>query len=53
LESAGIMRSRKVGRVKTCRLEPTALEPVAAWINDRRRVWEQRLDALEHHLEES
>jgi DNA-binding transcriptional ArsR family regulator len=53
LEGAGLMRSRKVGRVKTCRLEPAALDPVAAWIGDRRAVWEQRLDALEQHLEEA
>ncbi|MEX0826284.1 MAG: metalloregulator ArsR/SmtB family transcription factor [Acidimicrobiia bacterium] len=53
LEGAGLMRSRKVGRVKTCRLEPAALVAVVAWIDDRRAVWEQRLDALEHHLEEA
>lgn len=52
LESAGLMRSRKVGRVKTCRLEPAALDPVATWVEERRETWERRLDALERHLEE-
>lgn len=52
LESAGLMRSHKVGRVKTCRLEPSALEPVATWVEERRDIWSRRLDALERHLEE-
>jgi DNA-binding transcriptional ArsR family regulator len=51
LEGAGLMRSRKVGRVKHCRLEPAALEPVAAWVEERRETWERRLVALERHLE--
>ena len=51
LESAGLMRSRKVGRVKTCRLAPAALDPVAAWVEERRDIWKRRLDALEGHLE--
>jgi DNA-binding transcriptional ArsR family regulator len=52
LESAGLMRSRKVGRIKTCRLQLSALEPVATWVEERREIWERRLEALEHHLEE-
>ena len=51
LESAGLMRSHKTGRVKTCRLEPEALDPVATWVEERRRIWNRRLDALERHLE--
>ncbi|HSM02736.1 MAG TPA: metalloregulator ArsR/SmtB family transcription factor [Acidimicrobiia bacterium] len=53
LESAGLMRSHKVGRVKTCRLDPAALDPVAAWVEERREIWKRRLDALERHLEDS
>jgi DNA-binding transcriptional ArsR family regulator len=52
LESAGLLRSNKTGRVKRCRLEPEALDPVAAWIDERHEVWNRRLDALETHLEE-
>ena len=52
LESAGLMWSRKVGRIKTCRLEPAALDPVATWVEERREIWKRRLDALERHLEE-
>ena len=53
LEGAGLTRSRKVGRVKTCRLEPGALDPVADWVVERREIWNRRLDALERHLEEA
>jgi hypothetical protein len=47
-----LLRSNKTGRVKRCRLEPEALDPVAAWIDERHEVWNRRLDALETHLEE-
>ncbi len=52
LEEAGLMRSRKVGRVKHCRLEADALAPVATWVEARTAAWSQRLDALARHLEE-
>jgi DNA-binding transcriptional ArsR family regulator len=46
LESTGLVTSEKVGRTRTCRIEPAALRPVEQWIADRRRSWEQRLDRL-------
>lgn len=46
LEDAGIVRSEKVGRVRTCRLEVTTLTTVQDWIADRKRMWESRLDRL-------
>jgi DNA-binding transcriptional ArsR family regulator len=53
LESAGLVRSRKVGRVRTCRLEPRALAVAERWIIDRRALWEGRLDRLGAVLEEA
>jgi len=47
LEQAGLVTTDKVGRVRTCRLDPGALEDAAAWIEARRQVWNARLDALE------
>jgi len=47
LEQAGLVTTEKVGRVRTCRLDPGALGDAAAWIEARRRVWNARLDALE------
>ena len=46
LERSGLVRSAKVGRVRTCRLEPAALAPVETWIAARRSEWEARLDRL-------
>lgn len=46
LESAGLVVSEKVGRVRTCRVEPAALTAAERWINDRRRSVERSLDRL-------
>jgi DNA-binding transcriptional ArsR family regulator len=51
LETSGLVRSEKVGRVRTCRIEPAAMRPVERWIGARRSSWERRLDALGEHLE--
>lgn len=50
LESAGLVRSEKTGRVRTCRIEPTALLQAERWITDRRATWESRLDRLGTYL---
>ena len=50
LEACGLVRSEKVGRVRTCRLEVTALDTVQDWIEARRRTWERRLDRLGDYL---
>src|ERR687894_2541788 len=46
LEGSGLVRSEKVGRVRTCRIEPMALRPVERWIGERRTSWERRLDPV-------
>jgi len=46
LEAAGLVRSEKVGRVRTCAIEPTAFSEAEKWISARRIEWEQRLDRL-------
>jgi DNA-binding transcriptional ArsR family regulator len=50
LEESGLVRSRKVGRVRTCRIEPAALRAAEQWIAGRRSVWERRLDRLGAYL---
>jgi DNA-binding transcriptional ArsR family regulator len=52
LERSGLVRSEKVGRVRTCRIEPTALSDAERWIAERRRAWERRLDRLGAYLAE-
>ena len=52
LETSGLVRSEKVGRVRTCRIEPAALRPVEQWISARRSSWERRFDRLGDYLAE-
>lgn len=51
LQAAGLVRTRKVGRVRTCAIEPRALVRAEQWIQARRREWQQRLDRLGAYLE--
>lgn len=51
LENAGLVRSDKVGRVRTCRLEAARLTEVETWINRQRQEWNARLDRLTTYLE--
>ncbi|HEX5013287.1 MAG TPA: metalloregulator ArsR/SmtB family transcription factor [Candidatus Limnocylindrales bacterium] len=52
LEQAGLVTTRKVGRVRTCRLGPRRLEDETAWIEQQRRMWDARFDALEQVVAE-
>ena len=52
LERSGLVRSEKVGRVRTCTVEPAALRTAEDWIAERRTAWEQRLDRLGEYLAE-
>src|ERR671914_2112696 len=53
LETSGLVRSEKVGRVRTCEIDPAALRPVEQWISARRSNWERRLDRLGDYLAET
>jgi DNA-binding transcriptional ArsR family regulator len=46
LEASGLVRSEKVGRVRTCSIEHSALGTAERWIAARRKAWERRLDRL-------
>jgi DNA-binding transcriptional ArsR family regulator len=47
LEQADLVTTRKVGRVRTCTLGPRRLEDETAWIEQQRRLWDERFDELE------
>jgi DNA-binding transcriptional ArsR family regulator len=53
LEQSGLVRSEKVGRVRTCRMQAEGLRMAEHWINQRRDAWERRLDRLGEFLAES
>jgi DNA-binding transcriptional ArsR family regulator len=46
LEQSGLVRSQKVGRVRTCQIESNTLSAAERWISERRALWERRLDRL-------
>jgi DNA-binding transcriptional ArsR family regulator len=51
LEDSGLVASEKVGRVRTCRLQPRALQMAEQWLSERRVEWDRRLDRLGQYLE--
>jgi DNA-binding transcriptional ArsR family regulator len=52
LEKSGLVRTEKVGRVRTCHMEMAGLSVVEQWIRDQRSLWERRLDRLGALLDE-
>lgn len=51
LERSGLVSSEKAGRVRTCRIEPHALQATQAWLHRHIAAWEERLDRMEAHVE--
>ncbi len=52
LEDCGLVKSRKVGRVRTYQLTPRPLEAAEAWLERQRAIWDRRLDQLDAYLRE-
>jgi DNA-binding transcriptional ArsR family regulator len=52
LEAARLVRTEKVGRVRTCRIETAGFSQLESWIADHRATWERRLDRLGDMLAE-
>jgi DNA-binding transcriptional ArsR family regulator len=52
LEESGLVYTEKIGRIRTCRIEPQGLSLVEQWIADRRSLWERRFDRLGELLAE-
>jgi DNA-binding transcriptional ArsR family regulator len=52
LEKSGLVHTTKVGRVRTCRIEPAGLSVAERWLGERRSMWERRLDRLGSFLAE-
>lgn len=53
LRRSGLVRSEKVGRVRTCRLEPAPLRSLEGWLAERRATAERQLDRLGAVLDET
>ena len=52
LEECGLVRTEKLGRVRTCSIDPAGFNRLEQWIRDHRSTWEKRLDRLGALLEE-
>jgi DNA-binding transcriptional ArsR family regulator len=50
LESCGLVKSRKAGRVRTYRLTPQPLKSAESWLEKQRSIWNRRLDQLDTYL---
>ena len=50
LEASGLVRSQKVGRTRTCMIEPAVVRSAESWIAERRALCERRLDRLGEYL---
>ncbi len=46
LQDSELVRSEKVGRVRTCQIDPAGLRSAEAWLQHQRTTWERRLDRL-------
>jgi DNA-binding transcriptional ArsR family regulator len=53
LERAGLVTSRKVGRVRQVSLSPAPMRHLSEWLEEYRSMWEARLDRLADHLQQS
>jgi DNA-binding transcriptional ArsR family regulator len=53
LEDSGLVHTEKLGRVRTCRIEPAGFSMLEKWIKDHRSTWERKLDRLGEVLAES
>jgi DNA-binding transcriptional ArsR family regulator len=53
LETSGLVRSQKVGRTRTCSINPAVLSSAEQWISQRRALTERRLDRLGEYLKQT
>jgi DNA-binding transcriptional ArsR family regulator len=53
LEASGLVKTEKLGRVRSCTLDTSAMSRAEQWINERRIQWERRLDRLGDFLEQT
>ncbi len=50
LEESSLVRTEKIGRTRTCRIETAGFTALQQWIDDHRTLWQQRLDSLGEFL---
>ncbi|KCZ56761.1 ArsR/SmtB family transcription factor [Hyphomonas chukchiensis] len=53
LERSGLVRTEKIGRTRTCEINPLGMALARQWLEARRRLWETRFDRLADFLGEN
>ncbi|MCG8039677.1 MAG: metalloregulator ArsR/SmtB family transcription factor [Candidatus Thiodiazotropha taylori] len=51
LEDSGLIASKKVGRVRTCRIQAAQLALSESWLSDQLKLWQGRTDRLAEYVE--
>ena len=51
LEGCGLIKTEKIGRIRTCALQAASLETIEEWLAAQREIWERRLDRLEVYVQ--
>src|SRR5882672_9809241 len=52
LEHAGLITRGREAQWRPCKIEPEALKGVHGWLEEYRRLWDERLDRLDVYLKE-
>jgi DNA-binding transcriptional ArsR family regulator len=52
LERAGLIARGRAAQWRPCRIEPDALKDIDGWLEEYRRLWEERFDRLDDYLKE-
>ena len=52
LKDAGLISQSREAQRRPCRLEPERLDAVAGWVQEYRRIWDDRLDRLDDYLQD-
>jgi len=52
LQEAGLIKTEKTGRVRSCRVEASGLRAAEEWLRARRPEWDRKLDSLEQFLDQ-
>jgi hypothetical protein len=53
LDDSGLIRTEKIGRVRTCRLDPETLGRAGAWIARQEAFWQTALHEIDHALSQA
>ena len=53
LEASGLVRTQKIGRTRTCRIDPNTVAAAERWLESRRSEWNTRLDRLGEYLDQT